>query len=167
LRATESGHHQVVRNVVLSALLVVAAPALTPPAALAVTPGPTINLSTTTPGARPVGMTISPRFELQCGRLVGGSLVITFPRAMRVPRTIDAAAVLIGTTAARSVTVAGRVVRIGVPVPRGMLCDSISNGVVKITFSRAAGLGNPKARGVYTLTGRRRAEGFGTLFRIQ
>jgi hypothetical protein len=104
---------------------------------------------------------------LQCGRLVGGSLVITFPRAMRVPRTIDAAAVLIGTTAARSVTVAGRVVTIGLPVPRGVLCDSISNGVVKITFSRAAGLGNPKAHGAYTLTGRRRADGFGTLFRIQ
>jgi hypothetical protein len=160
------GHHQFVRTVALSALLAVAAALLSAPAALASNPATPINLSTNAAGAGPVGLTVSPRFELQCGRLVGGSLVLTFPRQMRVPRAIAAAAVLIGTKAARSVTVAGRVVTIGVPLPRGMLCDSITSGNAKITFTRAAGLGNPKAPGAYALTGRRGPQAFLAFLRI-
>jgi hypothetical protein len=97
---------------------------------------------------------------------VGGSLVVTFPRQMRVPRSIRAASVLVGTRASRSVTVAGRVVTVAVPIPRGVICDSIAPGVVKITFSRAAGLGNPKSPGAYIVTVRRGAETFSAPFRI-
>jgi hypothetical protein len=168
LEVAPSGHHEEVRTVALSALAAVAACLLTAPAAFAVNPATaTLTLSSNAAGAKPVVATIVLReTELQCGRLVGGSLVVTFPRAMCVPRTIGAASVLVGTKAARSVTVAGRVVTVGVPVPRGVLCDSIAIGVVKIAFARAAGLGNPKAPGAYLFTVRRGSETFGSPFRI-
>ena len=156
------------RAVALSPLLAVAAALLTAPAALGVNPAiTTLALSTNKAGARPVGATITVReAELQCGRLVGGSLVVTFPRKMRVPASISATSVLVGSRAARSVTVAGRVVTVAVPLPRGVICASIAPGVAKITFLRAAGLGNPKSPGAYTLTVRRGAETFDSPFRI-
>jgi hypothetical protein len=161
-----AGHHLGVRSVAFSALVAVVASLPAGPAALGANPATPMALSSNAAGAKPVSATISPRTELQCGRLVGGSLVVTFPRQMRVPRTIGPASVLVGTRAAHSVTVAGRVVTVAVPVPRGVICDSITVGVAKITFSRAAGLGNPKAPGAYSLTVRRGSDTFLSLFRI-
>jgi hypothetical protein len=155
-----------VRSVAISFVVTVAAWLPAAPAALGSNPATPVSLSTTAAGARPVSATIALRTELQCGLLVGGSLVVTFPRQMRVPRSIRAASVLVGTRASRSVTVAGRVVTVAVPIPRGVICDSIAPGVVKITFSRAAGLGNPKSPGAYIVTVRRGAETFSAPFRI-
>jgi len=103
---------------------------------------------------------LSLRTELQCGRLIGGAIVVTLPRAMRVPAAIGATDVLVGARAARSVAVAGRIVTVGVPLPRGMICNSIAPGAVMIVFSRAAGLGNPKAPGTYAVKLRRGSETF-------
>jgi hypothetical protein len=155
------------RAVALPALAAVAASLLTAPAALGSNPGTaTLTLSSSAKGARHVSAIVAFRTELQCGRLVGGSLVVTFPRAMRVPRSIPATSVLVGTRAARSVTVAGRVVTVGVPVPRGVICDSIVIGVAKVTFTRASGLGNPKAPGGYAFTVWHGSQAFGSAFRI-
>ena len=156
------------RAVALSPLLAVAAALLTAPAALGVNPAIiTLALSTNKAGARPVGATITMReAELQCGRLVGGSLVVTFPRQMRLPRSIGASSVLVGTNAARAVTVAGRVVTVAVPVPRGVICDSITIGVARVIFTRAAGLGNPKSPGAYLFSLRRGGVTTGSFFRI-
>ena len=162
------GHHAHVRTVAFSSALAVVLSLVTTAAALAADPtnASTAALSTSAAGAKPVAITISLRTELQCGRLVGGSLVVTFPRKMRVPASINATSVLVGSRAAKSVTVASRVVTVAVPLPRGMICASIAPGVAKVTFLRAAGLGNPKSPGAYTLTVRRGAETFGSPFRI-
>ena len=156
------------RTVAFSSALAVVLSLVTTAAALAADPtnASTAALSTSAAGAKPVAITISLRTELQCGRLVGGSLVVTFPRKMRVPASINATSVLVGSRAAKSVTVARRVVTVAVPLPRGMICASIAPGMAKITFLRAAGLGNPKSPGVYTLTVRRGAATFGSRFRI-
>ena len=155
------------RTVALLSAMAVGAVTLTSPAALGSNPATaTLAVSPSAAGAKPVVVTISLRTELQCGRLVGGSLVVTFPRQMRVPRAIGAAAVHVGTMAARSVAVAGRVVRVAVPLPRGVICDSIVPGVAKLTFLRAAGIGNPTSPGTYFFTLRRGAETFGSPFRI-
>jgi len=155
-----------VRSVAIPSVVAVAAWLLTAPAALGSNPSTPLSLSTATAGAKHVSATIALRTELQCGRLVGGSLAVTFPRQMRVPRSISATSVLVGSRAARSVSVAGRVVTVAVPVPRGVICDSIAPGVAKITFSRAAGLGNPKSPGAYFLRVRRGAATFLSAFRI-
>ena len=159
---------QHVRTVASSPALAVVLSLLTPAAALAADPtnSSTAALSTSAAGAKPVAITIALRTELQCGRLVGGSLVVTFPRKMRVPASISVTSVLVGSRAARSVTVAGRVVTVAVPLPRGVICASIAPGVAKITFLRAAGLGNPKSPGAYSLTVRRGAATFDSPFRI-
>jgi hypothetical protein len=150
---------QFVRTV--SGGLVVLALVLSASALAAVPPKvPSATASSNLAGARPVALAVSLRTELQCGRLIGGVLVVTLPRAMRVPGSIAASDVLVGSRAARSVAVAGRVVTVAVPLPRGVICDSIAPGVARIVFSRAAGLGNPKAPGTYTVKLRRGSDAF-------
>jgi hypothetical protein len=156
-----------VRAVAFASLIALVAALLVTPAAVGSTPViATVVLSSNAAGASAVSMTISLRTELQCGRLMGGPVVATFPRRVRVPGTIVATAVLVGTRASRSVSVAGHAVSVAMPLPRGVMCDSIAPGVAKITFSRAAGLGNPKSPGVYVLKLRRGSETFAALFRI-
>ncbi len=40
---------------------------------------------------------------------------------------------------------------ISLPPPRGMMCDSITMGLAKVVFLPAAGVGNPRAPGTYTV----------------
>jgi len=149
-------------------VIAVAVSLLAAPAALGADPtnSSTATLSNGAASAQAVTMTISLHTDLQCGRLTGGPLVVTLPRAIRVPSAIDAASVLIGTRASRSVAVAGRVVTIAMPLPRGVMCDSIKPGVVKITFTRAAGLGSPKSPGTYTVKLRHGSETFAVALKI-
>lgn len=154
-------------NVVRSSALAVAACLLTAPAALGSNPATaTLALSNSAAGAKPVAMTISLRTELQCGRLTGGPLVVTFPRQVHVPGEIASAAVLIGSRASRSVTVAGHVVTVAMPFPRGVMCDSIGPGVAKVTFTRASGLVNPKSAGAFVLKLRHGSETFAAAFKV-
>jgi hypothetical protein len=110
-----------------------------------------VVMSTHKAGAAHVALTLSLRTELQCGRLTGTrALVLTLPAKERVPSTIAADSVLIGSKAAGRVSVAGHVITISPAPPRGMLCDSIKVGVARVSILPAAGLGNPKATGAYT-----------------
>jgi hypothetical protein len=78
--------------------------------------------------------------------------VLRLPQQARVPRAIAASAVLVGGKAAGRVAVDGHSLRISPPPPRGgMSCNSIRPGVVKIVVAGAAGLGNPRAPGSYTV----------------
>jgi hypothetical protein len=156
-----------VRAAALSPVFALLAALMLAPAALGANRATaTVALSSNAAGAKAVTMTISFRTELQCGRLMGGPVVTTIPRQMHVPGTINAAAVLVGTRAARSVTVASHAVTVAMPLPRGVMCDSIAPGLAKITFSRAAGLRNPKAPGAYVLKLRRGSVTFSATFRI-
>lgn len=112
----------------------------------------TATLSSSKAGAKHVTMTVALRSELQCGRLMGSrTLALTLPAKAHVATTIPVAAVTIGGKAAATVTVAGRVVTLTMPLPQGMMCDSITMGVVKIVVAPAAALANPKAPGAYTV----------------
>jgi hypothetical protein len=103
-------------------------------------------------GAKNVTLTVSLRTELRCGRLPGTkALVLALPARARIPSAIPAAAVLIGGRAAGKVAVAGHTLTISPAPPRGVLCDSIRVGVVKIVVLPAAGLGNPRVPGAYVL----------------
>ena len=123
-------------------------------AASASATNPSVNgtavLSSNKAGATHVGLTLSLRTELQCGRLMGSRpLVLTLPSAARVPNAIATSDVLVGGRAAGRVTVAGHTITIGQAPPRGMLCDSIRFGLVKVVITPAAGLGNPKTARAY------------------
>jgi hypothetical protein len=109
------------------------------------------SLSSVHAGARPVALVVSLHTELQCGRLRGGSLALTFPTAARLPRTIAASAIAVQGVQPRSVKLTGRRLSIAIPRPAGMTCMVIGPGTAKIVVSRAAHVGNPGVAGTYKL----------------
>jgi hypothetical protein len=125
------------------------------------------TLSTSKAGAKAVTLTVALNTELQCGRLRGGALVLRLPAQARLPGAIAASAVLVGGKASGRVAVDGHSLRISLPPPRGtMSCDSIRQGVVKIVVASAAGLGNPRAPGTYTVRLTRGSETFAAPLKI-
>ena len=112
----------------------------------------TATLSSGKAGARHVTMTVALRTELQCGRLMGSrKLALTLPAKAHVAASIPATALTVSGKAVAAVAVAGRVVTVTLPTPHGMMCDSITMGVVRIVFAPAAAFANPKAPGTYTV----------------
>jgi hypothetical protein len=133
--------------------------------ALAATPATAVS-SPSAAGARRAALALAFRSELQCGRLMGGPVIVVLPQQVHVPAAIPASSVLVGTKAARSVAVAGHTITIALPVPQGAICDSITMGLAKIGFAHAAGLGNPKAAGTYRVRMRHAGEAFAAALRI-
>ena len=126
----------------------------------------TATLSNTHAGARPVVLTLALRTELQCGRLVGGALMVRLLAQERVPARVAAKAVLVGGKPAGAVAVAGHTLTVSIPRPPVVMCDVIGPGTVKLVLTRAANLGNPKAAGSYPLVVTRGADQFKTTFKI-
>ena len=154
-RRETAGHVAIVTTRAFTSVLAIAAALLVAASAAASSPASEISasLSTTKAGAKNVTLTISWRTELRCGRPIGvKTLVLKLPANARVPAAIPASAVLVGTRAATKVAVTGHTLAIALPPPRGMLCDSIRVGIVKIVVLPSAGLGNPKVPGLYTAT---------------
>ena len=85
----------------------------------------TATLSNAHAGARPVVLALALRTELQCGRLVGGALVVRLPAQERVPARVAATAVLIGGKPAGAVAIAGRTLTVSIPRPPVVMCDVI------------------------------------------
>ena len=136
---------------VLAALAAAAAAA----GALAV-PSPahpvSITLSSSKAGAGNVGLTLRMPTVLQCGRPRGGPVVLTLPRAAHVPRAIGLAAVTVNGKPPSTVAVKGRAVTVGLPVPHGIMCDSLVDGVLVIAIAPSAALRNPARAGTYRAT---------------
>ncbi len=145
----------------IGAVLVLLAAAGAAAAAVLQSPGvATVTLSPAAAGARRVSMTVQLPATLQCGRPMGGPVSVTLPRGERMPSAIAATAVRVNGRASSKVAVAGRVVTVGLPVPRGITCMSIIEGTMKIVFAPAAGLGNPSAAGTYTVVVRQGKTGY-------
>jgi len=109
------------------------------------------SLSSSHAGARPVALVVSLHTELQCGRLRGGAVAITFPAAMKLPKTVSASAVAVQGKRPAGVTLSGRTLSISPAPPVGVMCNVIAPGVAKILVSKAAQLGNPASAGTYAL----------------
>jgi hypothetical protein len=116
------------------------------------------SLSNASAGTRPVALVVSLHAELQCGRLRGRTVALTFPAAMRLPRTMSASEIAVQGGRPSGVKLAGRTLTIAIAPPAGMMCDSIAPGTAKILISRAAQLGNPASAGTYPLAVRYGAE---------
>ncbi len=115
-------------------------------------PATTATLSSTKAAAKPVALTIKLHYEMQCGQPGPGKAVVTLPAAVTVPSTIDEPAVLVNGKAAPAVSVSGHEVSIAMPAKRtGVTCMIIGPGTLTLTLTRAAGLGNPRSAGTYTV----------------
>jgi hypothetical protein len=138
----------------LVAAVAAAAAGAAPPVAAEAGPPPTVVATPSRAAAQPVALTLKLHYEMVCGRPGKGPLVVTLPSAMRVPSAIARGAVLLQGKAPPSVDVAGHVVTIGIPVPTGISCFSITMGTLATTFTRAARLGAPMRAGTYPVAAR-------------
>lgn len=119
-----------------------------------------ITLSSHAAAARPVAIALRATMSLQCG-WPGQALDVVFPAAERLSNSIPRSAVLIDGKQPAAVTRSGRTVSLSVTRPQ-VLCDAIGPATIHVTFTRAAGLGNPQRAGVYATTlghGAQRARG--------
>ncbi len=89
-------------------------------------------------------------FELQCG-WVGPRIDVIFPKAQRLPVRVAPEAVLVDGRRPAAVTRSGQTVSLTIPRPTGVMCDSIGPGTVRIRFTSAARIGNPRHAGRYTV----------------
>ena len=125
-------------------------------------PAPSAALSSARAGARPVALTVKVHYEMVCGYPGRGSAVVSLPAAAFVPTRIVSSAVLVNGRPTPAVTVSGHDVSIALPRPEpGVTCMSIGPGTLTLTLTRAAGLGNPRAAGTYTIRVRRNTSSFG------
>ena len=137
--------------VALGAALATGAAAIAAPRGAEGSDWASASLSSTHAGARPVALVVSLHTELQCGKLRGGSLALTFPAAARLPRTIPASAIAVQGKQPASVKLANRTLSITLAPPAGVICNVIGPGTAKIIVLRTAKLGNPASAGVYKL----------------
>ncbi len=122
--------------------------ALQAPASLVATAAPRSH------GA-PARLTLRATFELQCGRAAG--VTVGLPAAMGL-RTIKPAAVTVNGVHPASVRTSHHVVRVTMPPPQGMICNSIAPAPLTVRFNGTAGLVNPAKPGSYAVWLRARGE---------
>jgi hypothetical protein len=119
-----------------------------------------VTLSSTAPSARPVVVTMKLSYEMQCGWPGNGEILVTFPHAMKLDRPAlrSRGAVLIDGKAATEVAAPddrGGTVLVSLPPRPHIMCDAIGPGIVTLTFTKKANLGNPAAAGGYTVSAKR------------
>ncbi len=129
--------------------------------------GVVASVSPSRAGAHRVTLRLALRTYVQCGRLRGGSLVVTLPAAMGAPAAIGRTAVTVSNGHPASVVVSHHRVTLALEPPRGIVCDSMGPGAVTIDFAPAAGLSNPRAAGRYRVTVARKAETASGVFAVR
>jgi hypothetical protein len=126
----------------------------------------TVTASPHAAGARGVRLTVTLRYEMQCGYPGAGALVVTFPRAVKLPARFPAASVRL---AGRPVVarVRGRKVTVRVGPHKGLMCDLIGPGSLKLAFTQAAKLANPGQAGSYRFTATHHERAFTAMLAIK
>ena len=118
-------------------------------------------------GARPVALTLVLTYEMQCGYPGPGPLTIDLPSEERVPGALVRSQVLVDGQPARSVSISGHAVTIGLAAPPRIMCMVIGMGRLTILLTRASGLGNPVRAGSYAITATRASSEFSASFAIR
>ena len=117
-------------------------------------------------GAQAVRLTLTLRYEMQCGYAGAGPLVVTFPRAVELPQRFAAGAVRLAGKPVVA-TLDARHVSVTVPRHKGMLCDLMGPGSLTLTFTRAAKLANPSRAGSYSFQATHAGRAFTAKLRIK
>jgi hypothetical protein len=102
--------------------------------------------------ARPAALALTLHYSMTCNQPGAGPVVVTLPAAMKVSPEISVGAVLVRGKPARSVTVYGRTIVIGLPRPGQaphVVCQSIVPAKLTVLFTKGAGLENPGVDGTY------------------
>jgi len=111
----------------------------------------TVTASPHTANAHRVRLAMTLRYRMQCNYPGAGPLVVTFPKALGVPKQLPAGAVqLAGKPIAAKVD--GRQVTVTIKPPTGVLCGIVGPGLLKLVFTRKANLANPSRPGSYRFT---------------
>jgi hypothetical protein len=112
------------------------------------------TLSTRKAHARPVVLTLRLRTRLVCGQPGTEPLVVRLPHGAALPAFMPRSSVLVDSAPAAKVSVASGTVSVTARPHKGVLCDVIGPGVITLTFTAGARLGNP-ASGSHTISVRR------------
>lgn len=122
-------------------------------AALAVAPigsrSLTVALSSTRAAARPVRLTLTFSYTMQCGYPGAGPVRIVLPSAERLPARLARSDVLVDGGAARRVALAGHTLSIALAPPPPVMCDVMGEGRLTVELTTAADIGNPLRAGTY------------------
>jgi hypothetical protein len=108
----------------------------------------TVAASPQAASAHGVRLTVTLRYRMQCNYPGAGPLVVTFPKALKLPKKLAAGAVWVAGKPIAA-TVDGRQVTVTIKRPTGVLCGVVGPGVLKLVFTRKANLVNPSAPGSY------------------
>jgi hypothetical protein len=101
--------------------------------------------------AHRVRIALTLQYRMQCNYPGAGPLVVTFPKALKVPKQLAAGAVrLAGKPIAA--TVDGRQVTVTIKPHVGVLCGMVGPGLLKLVFTPKAKLANPSRAGSYRFT---------------
>jgi hypothetical protein len=101
-------------------------------------------------GAKPARLKVSLRLELRCAKPGPAAIVISLPRAWRVPKAVTRTAVWIDSSHPAAVTVSHPMLTLQPGAPTGS-CNVMAPGTITVKFTRAAKLGNPRKAGRYTV----------------
>ena len=112
--------------------------------------GATGAATPSTAGAKPARLKITLSLRLRCAKPGPAAIVVSLPRAWRVPNNVARAAVWIDSSHPEAVTVSRHTLTLQPVAPTGT-CNVISLGTITIKFTRAAKLGNPRKAGRYTI----------------
>lgn len=111
----------------------------------------TVAASPQAASAHPVRLAMTFHYQMQCGYPGSGPLVVTFPKALRLPKQLVAGAVRLAGIPITT-TVNGRRVSMTIAPPTGVLCSMVGPSSLRLVFTRRAKLANPGRPGSYRFT---------------
>ena len=101
-------------------------------------------------GVKPAALRLSLSLELRCAKPGPAAIAISLPRAWRVPKTVTRTAVWIDSSHPDAVAVSHHTLTLQ-PAAAPGTCTVMAPGTIKVKFTRAAKLGNPRQAGRYTI----------------
>lgn len=111
----------------------------------------TVTASPRSAGAHGIRLAVTLRYRMQCNYPGAGPLVVTFPRALKLPKKLAAGAVRIAAKPIAA-TVDGRQVTVTIKPHVGVLCGMVGPGLLKLVFTPKAKLVAPSRAGAYRFT---------------
>ena len=111
-----------------------------------------VSLSDARAGKRPVALTITLGYEMQCGYPGSGSLVVGLPATEQLPKSFSRGAATLNGKQAQVGFATGKALRVALPPRPEIMCDVIGPGTLRLVLTKAANLGNPRRPRSYPIS---------------